>query len=58
MRDRAVPVPGEDRRLRLGSNSGHRHYRQTTKANQRRMCQLRNQVGLDVNKIIFRVILC
>lgn len=48
MRDWAISLPCEDRRLRLGPNPGHCHHRQTAKADQRDLRQLRHQVGLGL----------
>lgn len=57
MRDRPVPLPRQDRRVRLGADPGHGHHRQATKADQRRLRQLRHQVGLDLrnkrNSLLF-----
>lgn len=45
MRDRSVPLPGQDRRLLLGPNSGHRDHRQATETSERGLRQLRSQVS-------------
>lgn len=50
MRNWAIPLPRQDRRLRLGTNPGHGHHRQATESDQRRLRQLRHQVGLDVRE--------
>lgn len=48
MRDWAVPLPCQDRRLRLGPNSGYSHHRQATEAHQYCLRQLHHQVGLEL----------
>lgn len=45
MRDWAIPLPGQDWRLRLGPDSGHRDHGQTTEAGQRGLRKLRHQVS-------------
>lgn len=48
MRDWAVPLPGQVRWLRLGSDPGHCHQRQAAEACQCRLRQLHHQVGLGL----------
>lgn len=50
MRDGPIPLPRQDRGLRLGPNPGHGHHRQATEGDQRRLRQLRHQVGLDISQ--------
>lgn len=53
MRNWTVPFPGQVWRLRLGSDPGNCHHRQTTEAYQRRLRQLRNKVSLVLRKTPF-----
>lgn len=47
MRDRPVPLPGKDRRLRLGPNPGDSHHRQAAETDQHSLRELHNKVGLE-----------
>lgn len=48
MRNRSIPLPGQDWRVCLGPDPSDRHYRQAAEADQRRLRQLRHQVGLEI----------
>lgn len=45
MRDRPVPLPGQDRRVRVGTDAGHPRHRQATEARRRRLRQPSHQVS-------------
>lgn len=46
MRDGAISLSRQDRGVCLGADPGYRHYRQATKAYQRRLRQLHHKVSV------------
>lgn len=50
VRDRAVPVPGQARRLLLGADPGHHHPGQAAEASQRGLRQLRREVSTSLER--------